>query len=114
MPRSFDSRLAFGETLAPDPSCCSDQPAGSAARDLTWGATAAGEYNEGLSDGIASPGRTIHAIVWPTGTTAPSCTLIPTRTPSAGDSISMTALSVSTSRSNSPLATLSPSFFRQE
>ncbi len=39
--------------------------------------------------------------------------LTPARIPSAGDSISTTALSVSTSSSGSPLATRSPSFFRQ-
>src|SRR5437660_3718738 len=65
------------------------------------------------SVGGASPGRTIHAMVWPTGTSAPSRTLTPARMPSPGASISITALSVSTSSRVSPLATLSPSFFRQ-
>src|SRR5207302_982091 len=65
------------------------------------------------SVGRASPGRTIHAMVWPTGTSAPSRTLTPARMPSPGASISITALSVSTSSRVSPLATLSPSFFRQ-
>jgi len=66
-----------------------------------------------VSAGGFSPGRTIHAIVWPTGMTSPSCAFTPVRIPSAGDSISTTALSVSISRSGSPLATPSPSFFRQ-
>ena len=42
-----------------------------------------------------------------------STALTPVRMPSPGDSISTTALSVSTSRSGSPLATRSPSRFRQ-
>src|ERR1035441_72592 len=43
----------------------------------------------------------------------PSDALIPARMPSAGASTSTTALSVSISRSGSPLVTRSPSFFRQ-
>src|SRR5258707_3986119 len=66
------------------------------------------------SAGGVSPARRIQAMVRPTGTSAPGCALTPARKPSAGDSISMTALSVSISRSGSPLATVSPSFFSQE
>src|SRR5580693_4276210 len=66
------------------------------------------------SVGGTSPGRTIQAIVRPTGTSAPGWTFTPARTPSPGDSISITALSVSISRSASPLATESPSFFSHE
>src|SRR5580700_4218620 len=66
------------------------------------------------SAGGVSPGRTIQAMVWPTGTSAPAWTLMPASTPSPGDSISMTALSVSISRSGSPFATDSPSFFSHE
>src|SRR5580698_4159111 len=52
-------------------------------------------------------------MVFPTGMSAPAAAVIPARTPSAGASTSSTALSVSTSRSGSPLVTRSPSFFRQ-
>src|SRR5262249_44315860 len=45
---------------------------------------------------------------------APSRALTPLRTPSPGDSISTTALSVSISRSVSPFATRSPSFRRHD
>ena len=48
---------------------------------------------------------TIHAMISPTGTTAPSRDFIPARMPSAGASISTTALSVSISRRGSPLVT---------
>ena len=60
-----------------------------------------------------SPGATIQAMVWPTGISAPIEPVIPARMPSAGASTSITALSVSISRSGSPLVTRSPSFFRQ-
>ena len=53
-------------------------------------------------------------MICPTGTTSPTFAVTPPRTPSACASISTTALSVSTSRSISPLATCSPSFFFQE
>src|ERR1700674_4727661 len=53
-------------------------------------------------------------MVRPTGTSAPAWILTPPRTPSPGDSISITALSVSISSRGSPLATDSPSFFSHE
>ena len=59
-----------------------------------------------------SPGATSHAIVSPTGITAPTSALTPASNPSPGASTSTTALSVSISSSGSPLRTLSPSFFR--
>src|SRR5207247_3804652 len=68
----------------------------------------------GKSVGGCSPGETSQAMVWPTGTTSPSCDFTPARTPSALASTSTTALSVSTSRRTSPLLTVSPSFFSQE
>src|SRR5579862_5455662 len=52
-------------------------------------------------------------MVWPTGISAPSCALIPPRTPSPGDSISITALSVSISSRGSPFEMLCPSFLSQ-
>src|SRR6201987_4344311 len=52
-------------------------------------------------------------MVCPTGISAPIAALMPARMPSAGASTSTTALSVSISRSGSPLVTLSPSFLRQ-
>ena len=67
-----------------------------------------------VSVGGASPGLTSQAIVWPTGTTSPPCTFTPKRIPSPGDSISMTALSVSTSSRGSPLATVWPSCFSHD
>ena len=66
------------------------------------------------SAGGASPGCTSHAMACPTGTTSPSRALMPARIPLPSASISTTALSVSTSRSSSPLVTCSPSFLRQE
>ena len=65
------------------------------------------------STGTASPGFSIQAIVFPTGISAPASALTPLSTPSPGDSISMTALSVSISSRGSPLRTGSPSFFSQ-
>ena len=65
------------------------------------------------SAGGFSPASTIHAMVCPTGISAPSDALIPARNPSAGASTSTTALSVSISRRGSPFETRSPSFFRQ-
>src|SRR5688572_25731491 len=65
----------------------------------------------GAPAGTASPGARIHAIVVPTGTTAPAWELTPPSTPSADASISTTALSVSTSRRISPLRMASPSLF---
>jgi hypothetical protein len=66
------------------------------------------------SEGNASPARKIQAMVLPTGTSSPGRALIPARTPFPGDSTSIRALSVSTSRSGSPFVTASPSFFSQE
>src|SRR5579864_632788 len=107
-------RRALGEILAPAEVDGSATGAGAAAaRCAGWTARAA-EATGAASAGGFSPGATSQAMVWPTGTTSPSCTLMPARMPSPGASTSMTALSVSTSRSGSPLATCWPSFLSQE
>ena len=58
-----------------------------------------------------SPGPTSHAIVSPTGITAPTSAVIPARIPSPGASTSTTALSVSISSSGSPFADAFTFFF---
>ena len=63
--------------------------------------------------GNVSPSARIQAITLPTGTSAPSSACTPASRPSAGDSISTVTLSVSISRSGSPLRTRSPSCFSQ-
>src|SRR5579872_7393976 len=112
IPCSCAKRRAFGEILVPPDCPCSERPADGGVEGadtcvdlvlwLGW-----------ISCGALSPGRRIHAIVWPTGITAPTLAETPASTPSAGDSTSRTALSVSISSRGSPLDTLSPSFFRQ-
>src|SRR5579863_642446 len=112
-PRSCARRRALGEILALGMAGGSAEAgatgASRAGADVVW----LGAADDDTSRGGLSPGRTIHAMVLPTGTTAPACTLTPASTPSASASISITALSVSISRRISPFATLSPSFFRQ-
>src|SRR3984893_7455942 len=112
-PCSLASRRAFGEILmlvdAGEEDAATAGPEGFDCSVLLRPVAAA------VADGAGtcSPGATIHAMISPTGTTAPSCDFTPARIPPAGDSISTTALSVSISRSGSPLPTLSPSFLRQ-
>src|SRR5580700_1072119 len=115
-PNSFARRRALGEifafvaaataggaaTIAPAGSLLLCEPA------RAPGAEAAGSVAGGLS-----PGATIQAMVCPTGMSAPANAVIPARIPSAGASTSTTALSVSISRSGSPLVTRSPSCLRQ-
>ena len=81
--------------------------------ELAWDTALAAGATDSASAGATSPGATIHAMVRPTGTSAPSVALIPARIPSAGASTSTTALSVSISTRGSPFETRSPSFFRQ-
>jgi len=61
----------------------------------------------------AAPGSAMRAMVWPTGTTSPSCAVTWLRTPEAGDSISTVTLSVSISTMGSPFRTVSPGAFIQ-
>ena len=115
-PNSFARRRAFGEICGGALAtvvfaaaaawtaarvCCGTPPieraAGRAAATFTGG---------------CSPGATSHAMVSPTGITAPTSAVIPASIPSPGASTSTTALSVSISSNGSPLRTLSPSFFR--
>src|SRR5437868_4160811 len=115
-PNSFASRLAFGEICSARPATtilaaapvCTPAAACCAAPLVARAASAAGPA---LAGGF-SPGATSHAIVSPTGITAPTSAVIPASVPSPGASTSTTALSVSISSSGSPLRTLSPSFFR--
>ena len=67
---------------------------------------------EGARDATSSPASPTAAITVNTGTSAPSGKNCFSRIPSAGDSISKVALSVSTSQTISPPETWSPSFFR--
>src|SRR5271165_6459048 len=118
-PRSPARRRALGEILGDGVVSCAglaDRFAGVVIAEAGEGTTVVflPDSTATSSAGGVSPGRTIQAIVWPTGTSIPACTLIPARTPSPGDSISITALSVSISSSGSPLATASPSFFSHE
>ena len=66
------------------------------------------------ASGAVSPGCSSHAMVCPTGMTAPSRAVTAERMPSPGASTSTTALSVSISASGSPFLTVSPSFFRHD
>jgi hypothetical protein len=76
---------------------------------------AAGEATEAgaTRDTPASPGAPIWAMAWPTGITSPSCALTCIRMPETGASISVVTLSVSISRSGSPLTTASPGALSQ-
>ena len=78
---------------------------------------AALEAEESAADSCASPSTSpstlITATIAPTSTVSPACTLMLLTTPSAGASISVAALSVSTSSNNSPFATVSPTFLYQ-
>ncbi len=118
---SFARRRAFGEILMLPAAAATS---GSGAAAAAAGAAAAGcciepapvrpVATDAPAAGGCSPGFSSHAIVCPTGTTAPTCAVMPPRIPSTAASISTTALSVSTSRSSSPFLTASPSFFFQE
>ena len=55
----------------------------------------------------------MRAIVWPTGTTSPSCAVTSPRIPDSGASSSVVILSVSISTSGSPFCTRSPGAFSQ-
>src|SRR5208337_5534964 len=119
-PCSLARRRALGEILTD----CDVDGAVDGAEAVPWFGAPAAELTAAVvflpdatvtsSVGAVSPGRTIQAMVWPTGTSVPACTLMPERTPSPGDSISITALSVSISSNGSPLATDSPSFLSHE
>src|SRR3984957_437361 len=117
-PSSFARRRAFGEILAfwagEDPDVAAATGAACVSVFPCEPARAVGAaVADSFSVGGFSPGATIQAIVWPTGMSAPTIPVIPARIPSAGASTSITALSVSISRSGSPLVTRSPSCFRQ-
>src|ERR1700689_5283694 len=113
-PNSFARRRALGEILAPGATACSGAVAAACAGSFVLCDTArAPGAEKDSSAGGFSPGATIHAIVCPTGISAPGEAVIPTRIPSAGASNSTTALSVSISSSGSPLVTRSPSCLRQ-
>src|ERR1700719_2193888 len=115
-PSSLASRRAFGEIFMPDGGACGEAPDGPASGDdsaCKCDPPRAAGAGDAVSSGGASPAATIHAIVCPTGMSAPTMALMPARIPSAGASTSTTALSVSISRSGSPLVTRSPPFFRQ-
>ena len=105
-------RLAFGEIFAL-PDCGSEGVGAERPGCVRAAATALTESREESSFGRASPGEIIQAIVLPTAITSPATAFTPAKMPSAAASISTTALSVSTSSSTSPLATGSPSLFRQ-
>ena len=113
-PNSLARRRALGEIralgAAPGPGVAAAAWAGSTL--LCDTARAPGAVADSSCGGF-SPGATIHAMVCPTGMSWPAEALIPARMPSAGASTSTTALSVSISRSGSPLVTRSPSCFRQ-
>ncbi len=72
-----------------------------------------GAAGAGFPDGFAavSPAAPSTAITAPTGALSPSATLSSVTTPSSNDSISMFALSVSTSARRSPDFTTSPGCF---
>src|SRR5579864_3682211 len=114
-PSSLASLRAFGEIFAvAEVTLDAEDATACDASILVWDtALAVGADPAGSSDGGCSPGATIHAIVCPTGISAPSAALIPASKPSAGASTSTIALSVSISRRGSPLVTRSPSFLRQ-
>ena len=63
---------------------------------------------EGEAEEGASPAAAMRAMVWPTGTTSPSCAVTLVRMPEAGASISTVTLSVSISTMGSPFRTVSP------
>ena len=62
---------------------------------------------------IGSFAAKMWAMMVVTGTVASTPKRMPDKTPLAGDSTSMSILSVCTSRSSSPFSTVSPSFFNQ-
>src|SRR5713226_8130087 len=70
-------------------------------------AAAPADRGPGATEPASSEAK-ISAIVCPTGTTSPSRAVTSPRTPEAGASISVVALSVSISTSGSPFRTLSP------
>src|SRR6267142_4189816 len=70
-------------------------------------AVAPAGFCPGATDPASSEAK-ISAIVCPTGTTSPARAVTSPRTPEAGASISVVALSVSISTSGSPFRTLSP------
>jgi hypothetical protein len=77
----------------------------------TGAASAAGFAGVGaglLSADALSPASSNDASAAPTCTESPSCTKMSPRTPSSNASISITALSVSTSAMTSPISTVSP------
>ena len=113
-PSSLASRRAFGDICGAASTRCSvaRTAAAALARSGLLDARAAGAAVTAIAGGF-SPGATSHAMVCPTGITAPTSAVIPARIPSPGASTSTTALSVSISSSGSPLMTRSPSFFRQ-
>src|ERR1700722_7575648 len=113
-PNSLARRRALGEILALAATVVSGAfEATAAACDSVFPRAAGAAAPDSCSVGGFSPGATIQAMVWPTGMSAPTVPVIPARIPSAVASTSITALSVSISRSGSPLVTRSPSFFRQ-
>src|SRR5579859_7862886 len=87
-PSSLARRRALGEIFALDVEVGDETGAATVAAGVVSvfackPALAAGAL-AALSTGTCSPGATIHAIVCPTGMSAPSCALIPARMPSAG------------------------------
>src|SRR5581483_11872907 len=100
-PSSCARFRAAGELRTRSPSEDGAEPAGDAG-----GAPAGGAASAMGSSAVSLSNAT--SVV--TGTLVPAATRMRRRMPEAGDSISMFALSVSTSKSTSPFATWSPSF----
>src|SRR2546427_2578860 len=100
-PRSAASRRGFGDAAA-------RRAAGTAAAvECSCSATLRARGD------AASPGATISAIAWPTGTTSPARAVTSLRIPDAGASISTVTLSVSISTIDSPFLTKSPGALSQ-
>src|SRR2546426_1451136 len=96
-----------GAPASPPPAAAC--PAGGGRARPGWGAGLAAGWPAGAEPPPpASPAARMTAIVWPTGTTSPSCAVTSRSTPAAGASISTVTLSVSISTIGSPFCTGSP------
>ena len=83
--------------------------------ESSWAASAGAALAESSAPGAASPDApsSMTASCAPTATVSSSSTEMPRRMPDAGEGISVSTLSVDTSRSGSSTSTRSPSFLSQ-